>query len=246
MENNQLKEILYIAPEERTINYKWEKNSNLLSPNLAVVTVDDIEHLKKEGWKIKSQIPLTEGMVLAKHPYLDKCYMDINLAEDELLKDKFNCIGRVVKLLGVKQYKVKVVFIEQQQRELDVSGKVNYKAIKSSAEYKKREEEKYAKTYSRSETYIGNFTEKSYEEAKQLIKIHDLDELKYLVDQRKPNDENHLNSFEETIELSKELNSLTECAFSLNVLGGVFSLDANLKQTISIQKKVVLETRLEF
>ena len=58
---------MYVTSPERTINYKWEEGSESLNSNLAIVAMNDIEHLKKEGWKIKSQIPVTEGMVLAKH-----------------------------------------------------------------------------------------------------------------------------------------------------------------------------------
>ena len=85
-----------------------------------------------------------------------------------------------------------------------------------------------------------------YEKAKQLIKQYKLNDLDYIVEQRNPEDSSKLSAQEVKVQLTKELNSLTECAFSLNILKGVFTLNANIKQTIATQKKVILETKLIF
>lgn len=246
MENYQLKDVLYLAPEERVINYKWEEDHGKLSPNLAVVSITDIRNMQEHGVKFKTNLSLCEGMTLVKHPYIANCYMDVNLAEDTLFKDKLNCIGRVVKLLGVKEFTAKAMFEEEKKREFDMQGNVSYKVVNTEASYKKSEEEKYAKTYSRHETFSGEFTKKDYEEAKKLVSQYKLDDLEYILDQRNPDANNILGKQEVRIELSKELNSMTECAFSLNVLKGVFTLNASTKETISTQKKVILETTLIF
>lgn len=246
MENYQLKDVLYLAPEERVINYKWEEDHGKLSPNLAVVSITDIRDMQEHGVKFKTNVSLCEGMTLVKHPYIANCYMDVNLAEDTLFKDKLNCIGRVVKLLGVKEFTAKAMFEEEKKREFDMQGNVSYKVVNAEASYKKSEEEKYAKTYRRRETFPGEFTKKGYEEAKKLVSQYKLDDLEYILDQRNPDANNILGKQEVRIELSKELNSMTECAFSLNVLKGVFTLNASTKETISTQKKVILETTLIF
>ena len=85
-----------------------------------------------------------------------------------------------------------------------------------------------------------------YEKAKQLIKQYKLDDIDYIVEQRNPEDSSVLSAQEVKVELTKELNCLTECAFSLNILKGVFTLNTNVKQTIATQKKVILETKLIF
>jgi hypothetical protein len=248
MENYQLKDVLYLAPEERVINYKWEEGHGKLSPNLAVVSITDIRDMQEHGVKFKANLSLCEGMTLVKHPYIANCYMDVNLAEDTLFKDKLNCIGRVVKLLGVKEFTAKAIFEEEKKREFDMQGNVSYKVVNAEASYKKSEEEKYAKTYSLNETFPGEFTKKDYEEAKKLVDQYKLDDsdLKYILEQRNPDSDNMLREREVSIELSKELNSMTECAFSLNVLQGVFTLNASTKETISTQKKVTLKTKLVF
>ena len=248
MENNKLGAgILQISTEERAINYRWEKDADKLDKNISIVCMDDIQNLVNDGWTFKTKMPIREGMTLALHPFISKCYIDINIAEDELFKDKFNCLGRVVKLLGAKSFEAKAVFLEAKTRIIDATGKINYKLIKADASYKKSEEEKYAKTYSRKEIFLGEFTRQGYEKAKQLIKQYKLEEdLNYIVEQRNPDDGNTFSEQNIAVDLSEELNRLTECAFSLNVLKGVFTLNANVKQTISTQKEIIIETKLVF
>ena len=247
MENNKLEAaILQISTEERAVNYRWEKDANKLDKNISIVCMDAIQKMKDNGWTFKTNMPLCEGMTLALHPFIHKCYIDITSAEDEIFKDKLDCLGKVSKLLGVKIFEAKAIFIEEKHRNLDASGNINYKAVKLDASYRKEEEEKYAKTYSRKESFSGEFTQIGYEKAKQLIKQYKLNDLDYIVEQRNPEDGSKLSAQEVKVQLTKELNSLTECAFSLNILKGVFTLNANVKQTISTQKKNILETKLIF
>ena len=247
MENNKLGAgILQISTEERAVNYRWEKDADKLDKNISIVCMDDIQNLVNDGWTFKTKMPIREGMTLALHPFISKCYIDINIAEDELFKDKFNCLGRVVKLLGVKSFEAKAILREAKIRDIDATGSMNYKLIKADASYKESEKEKYAKKYSRKEIFSGEFTRQGYEDAKRLIKQYRLEELNYIVEQRNPDDGNTLMEQNIAVGLSEELNHLTECAFSLNVLKGVFTLNANVKQTISTQKEIIIETKLVF
>ena len=250
MENNKLgAAILQISTEERAVNYQWEKDADKLDKKISIVSMDDIKKMNDSGWTFKPDIPfLCEGMTLALHPFIYKCYIDINSAEDEIFKDKLDCLGKVSKLLGVKLFEAKAIFIEEKHRDLDASGNINYKVVKVDASYRKEEEEKYAKTYSRKESFSGEFTQKGYDKAKQLIKQYKLDDkdINYIVEQRNPEDSSVLSAREVKVELTRELNKLTECAFSLNILKGVFTLNANVKQTIATQKTVILETKLIF
>lgn len=247
MENNKLEAaILQVSTEERAINYQWEKNADKLDKNIKIVCMDKIQEMKDDGWSFKTSMPLCEGMTLALHPFVNKCYIDINSAEDIIFKDKLDSLGKVSKLLGVKIFEAKAIFIEEQNCEFGVSGNIKYKVVDVDASYRKKEEEKYAKTYSRKETFSGEFTQMGYEKAKQLIKQYRLEDLDYIVEQRNPEDGNKLSAQEVKIDLAGELNSLKDCAFSLNILKGVFGLNANVERTISTRKKVILETKLIF
>jgi hypothetical protein len=86
----------------------------------------------------------------------------------------------------------------------------------------------------------------NYKEAQRLVNQYQLSELKYLLEQRNPNFSNSLRSQKIKTELSKELNDITECAFSLSILGGCVAIGGSLKETLSTQKKVMLETELIF
>ena len=46
--------------------------------------------------------------------------------------------------------------------------------------------------------------------------------------------------------MTKELNTLWECAISLNILPGVFSLKGHTKEVISSRKLIVPESKLVF
>ena len=247
MENNKLEPaILQVSTEERAVNYHWEKDADKLDKNISIVCMEDIQKMKDDGWTFKTNMPLCEGMILALHPFINKCYIDINSAEDEIIKDKLDSLGKVSKLLGVKEFEAKASFINKIHLELDSSLKIKYKVVELDASYRKEEEEKYAKTYSRKESFSGEFTQMGYEKAKQLIKKYKLNDLDYIVEQRNPEDGNKLTAQEIEVQLTKELNSLTECAFSLNILKSVFALNANVKQTISTQKNIILKTKLIF
>jgi len=80
---------------------------------------------------------------------------------------------------------------------------------------------------------------KERETFESLTKQYKLEELNYIVEQRNPDDDNTLKEQNIAVVLSEELNHLTECAFSLNVLKNVFTLDANVKLTMSIQKEII-------
>lgn len=245
MEDSRLKDILYIAPEERVINYKWEKDSENLDPNIAVVSMKDIDQLPKLGYEIKSGSSFYEGMVLCKHPYIQKCYVDANIAETELFRDKVHSIGEVAKYLGVKSISAKAMLINKKKREFNADGEMKYKIVKAELSYRKDENEKYTSTYKIESKYSGKYTTEDYEKAEKLVKQYKMPELKHLLKQRDPKDHNQMIEHTENIELSKELNMLTECAFSLNVMP-MFSLSTGLQETLSIEKTVRFEIELKF
>ena len=97
MENNKLETaILQISTEERAVNYQWEKDADKLDKRISIVSMDDIKKMKDSGWSFEPDISfLCEGMTLALHPfYLTNAILILTIAEDELFKDKFNCLGR--------------------------------------------------------------------------------------------------------------------------------------------------------
>ncbi len=249
MESSELKQILYVTSEEQAINYKWEEKAHYLSPNIGVVSIHDIVSMKNRGVIFMTDsLPVTEGMVLSMHPYKENCYIDINMTEDQLIREKLDCIACIAKYLGVRRFSAYAEFLEESKRELNADGAIAYKVVESEISYKQEMKERYARDYRRTEEFKGYFSRESYAKAKEEIdrnRLNSNSEIMYLLKQRDPDDENQLEKQAVRIELTNELNSLTEIAFSLNVMP-VFSLKARYQETISKRKKVILKTILEF
>lgn len=122
---------------------------------------------------------------------------------------------------------------------------MKYKIVKAELSYQKEEKEKYTSTYKIESKYSGKYTTEDYEKAIKLVEQYKMPELRHLLRQRDPKDHNQMIEYKENIELSKELNMLTECAFSLKVMP-IFSLSAGLQETLSIEKTVIFEIELKF
>lgn len=243
------KQVLYVGSPELCTNYLWEKKSEYLNPRIGVVSVESLSSEKDKGIEIitRNNAPIYEGLVLVNHPFKKNCFMDVTMAEDELFRQKLDAIVLVARHLGVKSFKAQAKFENSRHYEFEADGDVKVgKFVNLDATYKHQEEEKRAMQYSREENFTGGFDMKGYEEAKRLANQFNLSEINSIIELRNPNFSNRLGCRKETLELSKELNDITECAFSLNILAGVFKLGGSLKETISIQKKVSLMTELNF
>lgn len=251
MENTQLKskQVLYVGSPELCTNYRWEKKSELLNPKIGLVCVNDIISAKQSGIEIMTcnNAPIYEGLVLVNHPFKNNTYMDVMLAEDELFRQKLDAIGTIARHLGVTSFTAKAKFENIRKYEFEANGNVKLGSyVNLEASYRHQEEEKYAMQYSREEHFPGIYDMDNYKKAQKLVNQYQLSELKYLLEQRNPNFTNSLYSQKIRTELSKEMNDITECAFSLSILGGCIAIGGSLKETLSTQKKVILETELIF
>lgn len=71
-------------------------------------------------------------------------------------------------------------------------------------------------------------------------------EIRDLVAMRDSHSVNMLQRQKVHMEMSNELKERKEIAFSLNVMEGVFGLDANVKSNIETLKRVIYECEVEF
>lgn len=244
-------DVVYITEEEQSINWKWEKGYNKISRGMQIISENDFRTiLDKDVYSVDCVEHIEVGTTFMKHPFLKNRYLDINNAECTLFKDKLNCMANISKHLGVTRFEAKAVFLEEGKRELDCSGEMKCKYVDISTKYKEQQDSNYSKTYSREENFSGNeLTVDTHRIALELAKVYGLDrdsDIDYLLKQRDPNHNNRLISQKIKLELSRELNTYLDCAFSLTVLGGIFSLSANFKEITSKKKRVILETSLIF
>lgn len=243
-------DILHIVTEERSISYRWEEKEKKLDESLQIVSITDMNRALSQGhYSFDLSGSLSVGMVLAKHPFLPDRYIDINKAQDVIFQDKLNCMFEIAKLLGVTFIEAKATFLEERKMEMSADGELKYKWVDMTLQAQREEQQKYAKRYEREERFSGEFTQEGYQKALEKAQkyglVNDAD-IQYLLKQRNPDEPNSILQQSVKVEMTKELNTLLECAMSLDILPGVFSLKGHTKEVISSRKMIVLESKLVF
>ena len=242
-------EVIHIISDERSINWKWEKDSDKVSKKIQFVSIDDIPMIRSNS---DIQFPVViEKDVLIKHPFEPNTYLSIDDACNEIRIDKFFKIGEIAQCLGAKGYIVKEAKENIGTRCFDANVGVTYKPIRTDLDIKKEETLKEKLGIELSDRFGGckKITEKSYLEAKELaIKYHLENDsaIRSLIRMRDPSKENMLTNRSIHCEMTKELNSALDIAFSLNVIPNVFSLDANVKKTLETKETITLDILFEF
>lgn len=237
-------DVIYVTTPEKSVNYKWRDNYEKLSPEIQVVSIDDIKNLDREVVDAKVRL----GTILMKHPFMEK-YIEIDQLEDEITKEKLNCLGLIAFHLGAREYENLFAFEEAQEAKIGADGQANYKFVDVGTKFNiQKSDVKTGKYWSQS-TFEGNLlTEDSYALAVNKAKEYGLyydKEVKFLLETRNPCYGNRLTSRKVKFELTRELNSLLDIAFNLKV-ASVFSLNANYNRVISERKKIVIETNFVF
>jgi len=242
-------EVIHITSDERSINWEWEKNSDKVSRKIQFVSIDDIPMIRNNS---DIQFPVvSENDVMIKHPFEPKTYLSIDDACNEIRIDKFFKIGEIAQCLGAKGYVVEEAKESVETRCFDANVGVKYKPVRTNVDIKKEGTLKEKVGIKLSDKFGGckKITEKSYLEAKELaIKYHLENDsaIRSLIRMRDPSKENILTNRSIHCEMTKELNSALDIAFSLNVMPDVFSLDTNVKKTLETKETITLDILFEF
>ena len=61
-------EVIYVTTPEKSINYKWKDNSEKLSPDIQVVSIEDVKKLDRDIVDAKVRL----GTILTRHPFKEK------------------------------------------------------------------------------------------------------------------------------------------------------------------------------
>jgi len=242
-------EVIHITSDEKSINWKWEKSSDKVSRKIQFVSIDVIPMIRNNS---DIQFPVvSENDVLIKHPFEPNTYLSIDDACNEIHIDKFFKIGEIAQCLGAKGYIVEEAKESVETRCFDANVGVTYKPVRTSVDIKKEDTLKEKLGIKISDKFSGckKITEKSYLEAKELAKKYLLENdsaIRSLIRMRDPSKENMLTNRSIHCEMTKELNSALDIAFSLNVMPNVFSLDANVKKTLETKETITLDILFEF
>ena len=238
-------EIIYVTTPERAINYKWEKNFNKLSPEIQVVSIEDIQNIGRDVFDNKRILLNT---LLVKHPFIPNKYIEIDRTEEAITKSKLNCLGMILRYLGVSEYETTCVSEIYSNVERDANGNASYKFVEAGLNTKTIRTDNETRKYYRHEFYPGEYSIDSWRKAVDLAKqfgLYSDEDIYYLLQNRDPKDLNLLKSQEVKIELTRELNKSLDVAFNLSV-SGIFKLNANYDEIIKKRKKIVIESKLIF
>jgi hypothetical protein len=242
--------VIHVTSDERSINWEWEKNSEQVNRQLQFVSIDDIPSIRSNT-NVVLPSEIQEGDILIKHPFEPDTYLNVVDAIDEIRKDKWFKISEIAQCLGATGFNIKEATESIETRELDTNVGVSYKVINARNNIKKRNELKEKLGIEIDDAFDGCkvISDESYKKAQELAKKYHLDNdaaIRSLIRMRDPGIENAFLGRTIHCEMTKELNSALDIAFSLNVMPNVFSLDANVKKTLETKETITLDVRFEF
>lgn len=244
-------DVIHITEDETSINYRWEKDSKRLPKAIQVVSVDDINQMAEaDGVELFVGSSLESGMVLLKDPYSEKRYVEISKAEQEFYLSKRNAFSEICSLLGAKEISYNQKLEEVKERSIDCLGNLSYGKVDADLKYHKNTTQANTSEFD-TKDFFGDsqLTEETYKEAEERAKRYGLlkeSDVLFLLKKRHPEEKNKLMERTIRIELAREFNDLTDIAFKLNVLEGVFSLSTEFEEIVKMRKKVVMEYKVKF
>ncbi|MDE5829497.1 MAG: hypothetical protein K2H48_05860 [Duncaniella sp.] len=241
---------LHIVSPEKAVNYKWEEYADKLPAGVQIISIDEINNLPVEIRKQYFGLQNIElNDVFLFEPYSKRYILSSN-AEDSFFERKFYKIAEIARLLGASSISHEVTLVEVMQRVLSATGDITYKAVEVSAEVKRDYEEKIRNTYKLHEDFTSpKLTLEGYNRAKEICietSLIQVPVFEHLLAMRDPSHPSSLKYYEKNINLAQDINEGLEVAFKLNILKGVFSLNANTTETLSKSKNLNSKMIIEF
>lgn len=216
--------------------------------NVDFYTIEELNSLANENKiQIVNSRRFSAGQVFIKHPFVPNTYMDVEESENTLFHIKMQCLSRIMQCLGASHISGHAYVSETKKREIDVNGKISYKVVDIEGTVNKTKDEKYESDYSLEDTFAGEFSKESYEEALSEAKrvgLYDDFDVKNLLEQRNPEKQNKMLGRKVKIELNRELNENLDSAFELQAAG--FTMNGTYNDILETERKVMFELQIEF
>ena len=241
------KDVLYVTGDELAINYKWEKFSGHLNEQIQVISIDDIDHYRKK-YEISALSGIHTNMVLVRHPFKPKTYVDICRDELDFFREKMECINHVASLLGATRVTWAVKSEVCEEKELKMNADGSYKITSVKMKISNEEKNKMKSACEVGNTFDGNYNEESFRQAQIYLKERRLDsdkDFRNLMELRRPTRINKVRSHKMKTEVSQELNASKEIALSLDCMD-VFKMSTTIRQTIHRWRTVEMEYTIDF
>lgn len=197
--------------------YKYREYNS----KIRIFSIEELNALIKNNYICLEQtVDFEEGQIYIKHPFLPNTFIDINTTEGELFNEKMICLSKIAQLLGATELNGAAEFLDQQERDIDANGKLEYGESYLSFDEKKELAKIYKDKYHQKYKFKGIFIEGNWEKAKEEAKKYGLNKdknIESLIDMRNPSSDNPLNSKSISIEMTREINQSIDLAFDLVV-----------------------------
>ncbi len=251
MEKQQLKNVILVTTDEKALSYKWEDKAPSIKEIQVISEEYDLPALKEEKIIFIGQQNDKE-QVFVKNPFIENQYVEISLAEYNIIQNKIEIYKFIAQLLGAKSFSAKAEFIDENKFEMDLSGDVSHTAFTIDAKSRKELKKKFQKTYITDGDLkpIENFDrQRGFDEATKLINdlnFHNEVPLVGLIKSNNPALQSRQTRQKVKLQLSNEVFSLFEASFKITAMAGTFSLGANYKTTTESVNTIILDTEIIF
>lgn len=143
------KNVIHVTSDEKSRNYKWEKDSEKISKNIEIASIDDLQRLPLDIRRKMFSVPdIEEGMVFVKDPFSDRYYLASEVA-DKLSDNKYNALSRIAMYLGAKKIIREIESVKTKSREFNSKVGVTYKVVDGGLDINSSSTDLYKKRYTR-------------------------------------------------------------------------------------------------
>ena len=238
-------EVLHVTSDERSRNWMLEKQAKNVSRDVQIISIDNIPLYKESG----VQFPfhnIKEGDIFIRHPYEPNLFLDPKNAAFEIRFSKYTLISEIAQRLGAVRYEIEEAIETVEKRELSINGSIDYKMIKASTNINNKDDLKKTMGILIEDKFPKN--KASVEDAVAFAQQYNLlnDSMIRSLIRKCSYKGNPLTQEHLRFDVTQEANSLFDAAFSLNVLKGVFNLDASVNSLLSKRETITLDIRFDF
>ncbi len=245
----ELPRIVHIEDDETSINYRWREGGNKLEDKgIQIWSVEnDLPQIKDKCLFYPLLHSPIIGDTYAKDPFGSNTLIYIDSLEEYILEKKVACISNIVKSLGASHFSYNLSISKSNKEENNADANAGFKSFSGDVKMAKKTDEDLTNKFKNDYKYESVLNENSYQKAIELTKqynLHGDPTINTLIDQRNPSDQSLLKEFNQSIDLSQELNESLDVAANLKL--NFFEFSGDFIETINYKYKMSLNMQIEF
>ncbi len=248
----ELPRIVHIEDDETSINYKWREGGDHLElekKGIKICSVEnDLPQIKDKCLFYPSLHSPIIGDTYAKDPFGSNTLIYIDSLEEYILEKKVACISNIVKSLGASHFSYNLSISKSNKEENNADANAGFKSFSGDVKMAKKTDGDLTNKFKNDYKYESVLNENSYKKAIELAKQYNLygDPMinDSLIAQRNPSEQSLLKEFNQSIDLSQELNESLDVAANLKLK--FFKFSGDFIETINYKYKMSLNMQIEF